>query len=145
MVTIFDVQPRRLIEEAAAKLEELKLEAPKWAGSVKSGAHNERLPQEKNFFFIRAASILRQAYAHGPIGVSRLRTHYGGRKKRGVKPDEQRRAGGSLIRKAMQALEKAELLSKNKKKGKPGRVITAKGMKLLDAAALAVSKKPQAQ
>lgn len=141
MVTIFDVEPRRLIEEAAAKLEEMKIEGPAWVGTVKNGPHNERLPQQKNFFFIRAASILRQAYSHGPVGVSKLRTHYGGRKKRGVKPDEHRRAGGSLIRKTMQLLEKAELLAKNKKKGKPGRVITAKGMKLLDAAALAVSKK----
>lgn len=143
MVTIFDVEPRRLIVEAAAKLEEMKIEAPSWVGMVKSGPHAERLPQEKNFFYIRAASILRQAYTHGPVGVSRLRTHYGGRKKRGVRPDKARRAGGSLIRKAMQSLEKAELLAKNKKKDKPGRVITAKGMKLLDAAALAVSKKAQ--
>ena len=145
MVTIFDVEPRRLIEEAAAKLQEMGIEGPAWVGTVKSGPHNERLPQQKNFFYIRAASILRQAYSHGPIGVSRLRTHYGGRKKRGVRPDKMKRAGGALIRKTMQILEKSELLMKNKKKDNPGRVITAKGMKLMDAAAHAVSKKPQAQ
>jgi small subunit ribosomal protein S19e len=48
-----------------------------------------------------------------------------------VRPERHRRAGGNMIRKAMQSLETAGLL----KKLKVGREITAKGKALLDATA----------
>ncbi|MFH1306922.1 MAG: 30S ribosomal protein S19e [Candidatus Micrarchaeota archaeon] len=135
MVTVYDVDALKLIKKTAQKLEEMNLEMPAWVGNVKSGAHAERLPQDDKFWYIRCASILRKAYLNPRIGVSRLRTHYGGRKDRGVKPEKHRRAGGSTIRKGMQALEKAELL----KKGKVGRELAPKGRKLLDAAAKLVA------
>jgi len=136
MVSVYDVDALKLVRATAIKLEEMKLEAPKWVGNVKSGAHRQRLPQDEKFWFMRCASILRKAYLTPQIGVSRLRTHYGGRKERGVKPEKHSRAGGNMIRKAMQTLEKAGLLSKSKK----GREITGKGKSLLDSAAMEVSR-----
>jgi small subunit ribosomal protein S19e len=131
MVTVYDVAPNKLVAKAAAKLEGMGIPAPAWAGTVKSGSHRERLPQQKNFWYIRLAAILRNAYVHGTVGVSSLRTHFGGKKVRGVRPEKKRKAGGAIIRKGMQSLEKAGLLAKRKK----GREITAAGKKLLDAAA----------
>ncbi|VVC01015.1 30S ribosomal protein S19e [uncultured archaeon] len=131
MVTVYDVTPNKLVKKVAEKLQGMGIAPPAFVGTVKSGPHRQRLPQQKDFWYIRMASILRNAYVHGTVGVGKLRSHYGGRKPRGVKPEEKRKAGGSIIRKGMQALEKAGLLAKKKK----GREISAAGKKLLDSAA----------
>ncbi len=132
MVSCLDVDSNKLIENIAKKLEEGGFEkAPEFVRFAKSGSHAERPPAQKNFWYLRCASVLRQAYAKETIGVNRLRRHYGGRKARGVRPEIHRPAGGSVIRKAMQALEKAGYM----KKEKVGRSITGKGKKLLDQTA----------
>lgn len=131
MVTVFDVDPNKLIEKTAEKLKAMNIPKPAFVGIVKSGAHVERPPQQENFWYLRCASILRQIYINNNVGVVKLRRHYGGRKRRGVKPQIHAPAGGSTIRKAMQELEKAGLLVKEK----TGRVLSAKGRKLLDEAA----------
>ena len=131
MVTVYDVIPNKLIKKAAEKLKAMDIPQPAFIGTVKSGAHRERLPQQADFWYLRLASMLRNSYMHGVVGVSRLRSHYGGRKIRGVKPERKVKAGGSIIRKGLRALETAGLMAKKKK----GREITAAGKKLLDAAA----------
>ncbi len=131
MVTVYDVEPNKLIAKAAEKLKEMKLEKPAFVGMVKSGAHAQRPPSDDDFWYVRCASILRQAYVNENVGINRLRRHYGGNKSRGVRPARHSPAGGSTIRKAMQQLEKAGLLAKQK----VGRTLTAKGRKFLDAAA----------
>ncbi len=131
MVTAYDVEPNKLIAKAAEKLKEMKIEKPAFVGLVKTGSHAQRPPQDEDFWYVRCASILRQAYVNDAVGINRLRRHYGGKKSRGVRPNVHAPAGGSTIRKAMQQLEKAGLLAKQK----TGRVLTAKGRKLLDAAA----------
>jgi small subunit ribosomal protein S19e len=131
MVTVYDTEPNKLIAKAAEKLKAMKMEKPAFVGLVKSGAHVERPPQQEDFWYVRCASILRQVYVNNEVGVTKLRRHYGGRKRRGVKPQRHAPAGGSTIRKALQELEKAGLL----KKEKTGRMLTPNGRKLLDAAA----------
>lgn len=132
MVSCLDVDSNKLIENIAKKLEDGGFEkGPEFIRFAKTGSHAERPPTQKNFWYIRCASVLRQAYAKETIGVNRLRRHYGGRKARGVRPEIHRPAGGSAIRKAMQALEKAGYM----KKQKVGRAITGKGKKLLDQTA----------
>ncbi|MFA6490077.1 MAG: 30S ribosomal protein S19e [Candidatus Micrarchaeia archaeon] len=131
MVTVYDVTPNKLVAKVAEKLKGMDIPQPSYIGTVKSGAHAERMPQQKDFWYIRLASLLRNAYVHGNVGVGKLRTHYGGKKVRGVKPERKVRAGGSIIRKGMQALEKAGLMTKKKK----GRELSAAGKKLLDASA----------
>ncbi|MFA5108881.1 MAG: 30S ribosomal protein S19e [Candidatus Micrarchaeia archaeon] len=135
MVTAYDVDALKLVKMTAQELEKMNIPAPKWVGTVKSGPHRQRLPQDEKFWYIRCASILRKAYIGSVVGVSSLRTHYGGRKARGVRPEKHRRAGGNLIRKGMQALEKAGLMQK----AKVGRELSAKGRKLLDGVAKEIS------
>jgi len=131
MVTVYDVEPNKFIEKAAEKLKSMRIAKPPFVGLVKSGAHTERPPQQDNFWYIRCASILRQAYVGERIGTNKLRRHYGGRKRRGLRPERHAPAGGSTIRKAMQELEKAGLLIKQKN----GRVLSPKGRQFLDTVA----------
>lgn len=139
MVSAYDVDALRLIQAVAGELEKKGIAPPQWVGNVKSGAHCSRLPQDEKFWYVRCASILRQAYVRPGVGVSKLRSHYGGRKIRGVRPERHAKAGGNMIRKAMQSLEKAGLM----KKAKTGRELTSEGQKLLDSTAKALNAKKE--
>lgn len=140
MASALDVDTNKLLAKVAGKLKESGVQQPAFVGLVKSGAHNERPPEQDDFFYTRCASMMRQAYVRNIIGVQRLRLHYGGNKNRGVKPNRHTRAGGSTIRKAFQALEKAGLMEKVEKGQQKGRKLTAKGRKLLDISAKEVKK-----
>lgn len=132
---VYDVPANDLISflaEELKKKEEIK--PPKWAPFVKTGVHKERPPQNPNWWYIRSAAVLRSIMLKKIVGVNRLRTKYGGKQRRGVKPAEFKKGSGSVIRKVVQQLEKAGLLMQNKK-GKKGRLVTAEGIKLIDAAA----------
>ncbi|MCS7109684.1 MAG: 30S ribosomal protein S19e [Candidatus Micrarchaeota archaeon] len=137
MITVFDVKPNKLIKRVAEKLKEGKIVSPpEWVFYVKTGAHRERQPQDADFWYIRCAAILRALYVNGPLGVNALREKYGG--KPGSKSGRMHftKAGGSIIREALQQLEAANLIMKDKK----GRVITKKGIALLNNTAKEISK-----
>ena len=139
MVSIYDVEPRKLIEQAAIELKKMpEMAPPEWAAYVKTGMHKERPPVNPDWWYIRSASILRTIYKFGPIGVSKLRTKYGGRKNRGHKPDAFRLASGNVLRKVLQQLEKAGLLKQAVKGVHKGRVATPKGIALLDQSAVKI-------
>lgn len=140
MTSALDTDPNKLNANIAAKLKKIGLVVPKFAGLVKSGAHAERPPEQPDFFYIRCASILRHLYGRSTIGVQQLRVHYGGKKKRGVRPEKYVRSGGSLIRKAFQALEKIGLVEKIEKGKKPGRVLSPQGRKIIDNSAKEINK-----
>ena len=127
MVSAIDVPADKLINVAQ---EELKTEIimPEWAKFVKTGAGRQRTPDQQNWWQIRAASILRKVYVDGPVGVNRLRTWYGGRKDRGVKPCKTYKAGGKIIRTILTQLEKIGYVKTSKK----GRELTPKGQSYLD-------------
>jgi small subunit ribosomal protein S19e len=63
------------------------------------------------------------------IGIEHLRTEYGGRRDRGSKPYKARMGSGSIVRRAVQQLEKAGYVKSIKGKG---RVITPKGRSFID-------------
>ena len=137
MATVFEVPATELIEEIAKDLEKNpNTKMPQWAKFVKTGAHKERAPHDQNWYYFRLASILRKIYLNGPIGTERLRTYYGGKKWRGLKPRRFRKGGGKIVRTCLQQLEKDGLIKKEKK----GRVITPKGTKYLNLKAKEVSK-----
>lgn len=140
MTSALDVDANKLNAKVAGKLREMGVQAPAFAGLVKSGAHAERAPEQEDFFYVRCASLLRQVYARNIVGVQRLRTHYGGKKNRGVRPHRHTRGGGSTIRKAFQALEKAGLMEKIEKGLVRGRKLSPRGRKLLDNAAKEAKK-----
>ncbi len=130
MVSVYDVPADVLIKRVAEELKQNdKVVPPEWAPYVKTGVHKERAPDDPDWWYIRCASILRKLYIDAPLGVSRLRKVYGGRKRRGVKPNVKAKGSGSIIRKALQQLEKAGLVTKQKREG---RILTPEGRSFLD-------------
>jgi small subunit ribosomal protein S19e len=123
------------LAEALKKVPEFK--APEWAAFVKSGAAKERPVEDEDFWYKRAASILRQIYKKKIVGVSRLRTKYGSKKDRGFKPEKFKRAGGKIIRTILQQADKAGFTEiaqavKGVRERKPGRQLTAQGKKFME-------------
>ncbi len=134
MVNALEVPADLLIKRVAQKLKENyeDVKPPTWAYFVKTGPHKEKPPSDPDWWYVRAASILRKLYKSGePIGVGKFRTIYGGRQNRGVAPEHFRKAGGSIHRKILQQLEKAGLVRKTPK----GRVLSPAGRSLLDKTA----------
>ena len=132
MKNVFDVPAGKLIAATAEKLKSVpELKPPAWIHYVKSGAHKERAPEQPDFWYMRCASILRQIYLKGPVGVSIFRRHFGGAKGHTVQRSHKTKAGGNIIRKSLQALEKAGLVDRSR----AGRSVTAKGKAFVDGVA----------
>jgi small subunit ribosomal protein S19e len=134
LTTPHDVPSSKLIDRLAKYLKENvdEVQPLPWASLAKTGMHVEKQPQNPNWWYVRAASILRKVYIYGPIGIEKLRADYGGRKNRGVKPNRVTKSGGNNIRKVLQQLEAAELIQTASPQG---RRITPKGRKLLQEVA----------
>jgi small subunit ribosomal protein S19e len=132
MAKAYDVPAEDLIEKLTEQIKkEKKIQPPDWAVFVKTGVHAERIPQNKDWWYTRCASLIRKVYVHGPIGVSELRSEYGGRKQIGYNLSHHRDAGGAIIRKALQQLQQAGYIV-NKRRG---RSISEEGMKKVDRVA----------
>jgi small subunit ribosomal protein S19e len=142
MATQYDVNVNDLIVKSAQKLKDSENVRPTdWAAYVKTGAHKERPPADRDWWYVRSAAVLRSVSKLGPVGVSKLRTKYGGKKDRGHKPERFARGSGSILRKILQQLEKEGLVKQEKIGTHSGRIITPKGTKLLDNAASEIYKK----
>jgi len=71
-------------------------------------------------------------YINGVVGVGRLRTRYGGRKNRGVRPAKKVKGGGKIIRLILQQSDSAGFTEKIKGKHS-GRQLTNKGREFLES------------
>ena len=119
------------LAEALKQFPEFK--APDWMDFVKTGVAKKRPPQEEDFWYKRTASILRQAYVRGVVGVNRLKTRYGSKQNRGMQPEIFKKGSGKIIRVILQQAEAAGLLEKINESGKrAGRKLTDKGKELLE-------------
>lgn len=130
MTTPYDVSADKLINVVSKDLKEnLKFKKPEWADFVKTGVSRERAPEDADWWWVRAASILRKLYIKNKgIGVERFRTVYGGRKNRGVKPEHFYKGSGKVIRTILQEFDNLGLTEKTQK----GRKITKKGITYLN-------------
>jgi small subunit ribosomal protein S19e len=139
LLTPNDVPAHEFIQKLAKYLKENVDEAtpPSWASIVKTGAHVQKPPENPDWWYVRCASLLRKIYVNGPVGIERLRAEYGGRKDYGVRPEHAVKAGGAVIRKALQQLEAAGFIEKFQNRG---RRITREGRKLLEDIAEEVKK-----
>ncbi len=124
------------LAEALKKIPEFK--QTEWIKYVKSGAAKARPIDDPDFWHKRAASILRQIYRRKIVGVNRLKTKYGSRKRRGHKPERFKKASGKIIRIILQQSDKAGLTEiakgiKGVRRKNIGRQLTQKGKKFLEA------------
>ena len=133
MVDIRSIESGRynkILAEAIKKSEDF--EKPEWIDFVKTGQHKQRPNANPEFWYLRSASILKQIYIKGIVGVKRLRTRYGGRKDRGTNPPRFVKSGGKIIRKILQQAEDAGLVEKAGGK-KAGRQLTKKVKEFLES------------
>ena len=131
--TIYGKDPVKFIPALAIALKEIEaFEVPEWAAFVKSGVSRERPPASDDFWYTRTASILRQLYIHGVVGVGKLRTRYGSKQDRGGIRSKFKKSGGKIIRVILQQAELAGLVEKVLR-GQHGRRLTLKGRELLDS------------
>ncbi|MCI4462057.1 MAG: 30S ribosomal protein S19e [Thermogladius sp.] len=139
MVNALEVPADRLIRRLADYLKENvpEVKPPSWHIFVKTGCFKEKPPADPDWWYIRAASIMRKLYKSGePIGVGGFRVIYGGRQRRGVRPPHFREAGGGVVRRILHQLEQAQLVRKTKK----GRVLTPQAVAIMDRIALEVAR-----
>ncbi|MEX0920194.1 MAG: 40S ribosomal protein S19 [Candidatus Pacearchaeota archaeon] len=124
------------LAEALKKIPEFK--KPAWIEFVKSGSGKSRPIDDEDFWYKRAASILRQVYKRKIVGVNRLKNRYGSKKERGARPEKFRKSGGKIIRSILQQSDKAEFTEiakdiKGVRSKRPGRQITEKGKKFMES------------
>ena len=133
-----DVDPHKLLQVLIEELrKDENIKQPDWSRYVKTGASAERPPIQQDFWYLRSAAVLRRIYLDGPVGTQRLRSYFGGKRRRGHKPAHHRKAGGKIVRTVLQQLEKAGYIQKVEKP-KKGRAIAPKGQRLIDKAMRAV-------
>ena len=96
---------------------------------MKTGRHTERGPSQDDWWYTRAASIMRKLYVKGPMGSSRLAAEYGGYADKGSMPNRAVKGSRNIARKCMMQLEAAGYLVS---KDKEGRAISPAGQSLLD-------------
>jgi len=139
MPTPYDVPSSQLIAKLAKHLKGNvdSVKPPSWAPYAKTGTHVQRVPDDPDWWYVRAASLLRKVYLKGPIGLEHLKSDYGGRKDRGFRPEHTKKGGGAIVRNALKQLEEAGLVSTVKAKG---RVVTPEGRKTLDLLSAEVKK-----
>lgn len=136
MVTLYDVPAEALIEALAEKLEG-ELEEPDWARFAKSGTGREFPPEQSDFWYVRAASVLRTVAMNGPVGVERLATAYGSGKegsvRYGVAPRHRTDGSRKQLRVMLQQLEDAGYVERPP--DDVGRQLAPAGQSLLDSTA----------
>jgi small subunit ribosomal protein S19e len=138
MSSVFELNSQEYnlkLAEALKKIPEFK--EPEWVKFVKSGPAKSRPIDDYDFWYKRSASVLKQIYTKGTLGVNRLRTKYGSKKSRGAKPEKFKKSGGKIIRIILQQADKAgftEIIKpiKGSKETKPGRKLTSNGKKFLE-------------
>ena len=130
---IFNKDPKKYNEALATALKNIQeINIPEWSLYVKSGVSKERVPVDSDFWYKRTASILRQLYIKGVVGVGKLRNRYGSKNKRGAKPSKHGKSSGKMIRVILQQAEAAGFVEKMDKI-QFGRRLTEKGREFLDS------------
>jgi len=115
-----------------------EFEQPAWSRLVKSSQSKERPIEDADFWYKRSASILRQIMKMGVVGVERLRTKYGSKKNRGMKPERFVKASGKILRTILQQADAAGFTEiakdiKGVRSKRPGRQLTQKGKEFLES------------
>ena len=137
MAKVYDVPADLLIGKLTEILKSEDIPPPSWIPFVKTGAHADKPPHERDWWYTRCASLLRKIYLNGPIGINELCKLYGGGKPVGYGAAHHKDAGGAIIRNAIHGLEKLNYLEKVEKKG---RVASKQGMQKLDKLATEILK-----
>merc|ERR1711881_282653 len=89
-----------------------KIDLPSWVDLVKTGHYHELAPYDEDWFYTRAAAIMRRLYYKPFVGVGRLANKFGGKERNGSARKHHATDSKAVIRACMKALEKAKLLTR---------------------------------
>ena len=137
-ITVRDITAPRFIAAYAEVLKNNdKFVVPKWADLVKTGVHKELAPYDPDWYYIRAAAIVRKIYLRQGTGVGALKKRFGGSYRRGARPEKHQDAAGGLIRTILIALDELKITEKS---ANGGRKISRVGQQALDLVAGQVAR-----
>ena len=129
-VTVKDVDSHEFVKAFAQWLKKGgKIKLPDYVDYIKTGKQKELAPYDRDWYFVRAASVARHIYLRQGVGIGGLRKIYGGRKNNGTTPSHYVKAYGSVHRHIVQQLEKLKLVEKLEN---GGRKMTSQGQRDLD-------------
>jgi small subunit ribosomal protein S19e len=128
LTTGFVIPASVLIKRIATELKENIIKIPDELQFIKTSHAKENMPIDPDWFYIRAASVMRKIYFKGTIGVQELRKLYSSQKNRGARPEKSVKASGKIIRNILQQLEKEGLVLKVEN----GRKLSPKGTGFID-------------
>eukprot|EP00475_Leptophrys_vorax_P038512 TRINITY_DN6810_c0_g1_i1.p1 TRINITY_DN6810_c0_g1~~TRINITY_DN6810_c0_g1_i1.p1 ORF type:complete len:148 (+),score=51.45 TRINITY_DN6810_c0_g1_i1:65-508(+) len=130
--TVKDVPAEVFVETLAQHFKKSdKFKIPAWADIVKTASWKELPPSNPDWFYVRAAAIARRIYVR-PSSVGGLSKTFGGRKRRGSRPNRHADASEGVIRRIIQQLDAAGITAIHEN---GGRRITSAGQKELDTVA----------
>merc|ERR1711988_463739 len=110
-VTLKDVPCNDFIQAYADFLKKSnKITPPAWVDLVKTGHYHELSPYDEDWFYVRAAAIVRKLYVRPQLGVGRLADIFGGKERNGSARKHHAHDSKSVIRACMKSLEKAGIL-----------------------------------
>lgn len=115
------------------------MELPEWHDIVKTGKAKELSPANPDWYYIRAASIIRKIYLKGGLGAGAFSTIYGSQDRRNNHRPHHAKASRGLIRHILKSLEKIDLIG-TKENTQRGRYITSQGKRELDTIAHQIVK-----
>jgi small subunit ribosomal protein S19e len=137
-ITVRDVAADKFIAAYAEVLKNNdKFLVPKWVDLVKTGAHKELAPYDPDWYYVRAAAIVRKIYLRQGTGVGALKKRFGGCYRRGAAPERHQDAAGGLIRTICLSLDELNITEAH---GKGGRKVTRTGQQALDLVAGQVAR-----
>ena len=111
--TVLDVPSNKFINQLASFLKEKNIiKIPKYAPLVKSSRANDCEPINPDYFYYKAAAIVRKLYITKSknIGVGSLRVMFSKKERRGSQPPKTFRAGGKIIREIVIQLKNADYI-----------------------------------
>jgi small subunit ribosomal protein S19e len=95
-----------------------KFVVPKWAEIVKTGVSKELAPYDPDWYFVRAAAIVRKVYLRQGTGVGALAKRFGGNYRRGSAPERHQDGARGLIRTILINLDDLKITEKTTKGGR---------------------------
>jgi len=117
-VTVKDVSAHDFVKACSVWLKKSgKIKLPEYVDYVKTSKHNELAPYDRDWYYVRAASVVRHIYLRPGVGVGALQKVYGGRKRRGTAPCVYVKAHASIHRHVLQQLERMKLIEQDQENG----------------------------
>ncbi len=115
-MSLYDVPQQELVERVAVALQKVEqIKPPEWALFAKISSQNEKPPVRSDWWYVRAASVLRRIALLGPVGVSKLSIKFGGKKIEVTRHPDLRLQEEIIFAKFFNNLKKLDFASRIKK------------------------------